>query len=84
MSGISARKFSDNMEDYIQQVKHMNELLNVVYDDGDIVIISGNEFRRIEEMLYLQSINMEKKILKSAKEPREKLDWRGEYNKRWN
>jgi PHD/YefM family antitoxin component YafN of YafNO toxin-antitoxin module len=68
------------MFSYLEKVVEYNEPLNIAVKNGDVVILSGDEYRSIAETIYLNNIpKMADSIVTGMKTPTKdcvKVDWR--------
>jgi PHD/YefM family antitoxin component YafN of YafNO toxin-antitoxin module len=72
MTTMTATNFRKAMFSNLEQVVRYNEPLNIAVKNGDVVVISGDEYRGIVETLYLTSVKgMKEKILRASAEPKE-------------
>jgi antitoxin YefM len=70
---VSARRFSENLEQEVEKVVSNHEILRVRRDGGDIVVLSADDWRSVEETLYLKKVpGLVESIHEAAREPREK------------
>jgi PHD/YefM family antitoxin component YafN of YafNO toxin-antitoxin module len=79
---VSARRFSENLEQEVEKVVSNHEILRVRRDGGDIVVLSADDWRSVEETLYLNKVpGLVESIHEAAREPLEEgtrvedLDW---------
>jgi PHD/YefM family antitoxin component YafN of YafNO toxin-antitoxin module len=79
---VSARQFSENLEREVEKVISNHEVLHVRRDGGDIVVLSADDWRSVEETLYLNKVpGLVESIHEAAREPLEEgtkvedLDW---------
>jgi PHD/YefM family antitoxin component YafN of YafNO toxin-antitoxin module len=79
---VSARPFSENLDREVEKVAPNHEILRVRRDGGDIVVLSADDWRSVEETLYLNKVpGLVESIHEAAREPLEEgtrvedLDW---------
>ena len=81
---VNLNTFSGKADDYVMSVIRFNDTYNIVTDDGDAVVMSGEEYRGMIETLLIKSVpGQEDKLMKAGSEQGECFDWRGEYRKKW-
>jgi antitoxin YefM len=80
---VSSRQFSENLEREVEKVVSNHETLRVQRDGGDMVVLSADDWRSVEETLYLNKVpGLVESIHEAAGEPLEEgtrvedLDWR--------
>ena len=84
MTNVNMKTFEANTKDLITQIARFSNQVSVSTDDGDVVILSGDEYRGIAATLQLLNTpGMEEKINKARKEETVKVDWRGDFKKAW-
>ncbi|MBR1672128.1 MAG: type II toxin-antitoxin system Phd/YefM family antitoxin [Fretibacterium sp.] len=70
MQTTSVASFQKNMSALLAQTIKYNEPLNVCTEDGNVIILSDEDYRGMVETLYLNSIpGMREKLLEGKAEP---------------
>lgn len=79
---VSSLQFSENFEREVEKVVSNHEVLRVRRDGGDFVVLSADDWRAVEETLYLNKVpGLAESIQEAAREPLEEgtrvedLDW---------
>jgi len=79
---VSSSQFSENFEDEVEKVVANHEVLRVRRKGGDFVVLSADDWRDIEETLYLNKVpGLVESIHEAAREPLEEgtrvedVDW---------
>lgn len=77
MTNVHADNFFKNTARYIERAVLLNQPVNIVTKEGNVVLLSEEEYRGIQETLYLTSIpGMEEKLLAARKEKGVKINWK--------
>ena len=77
MNNVHATNFYGDAMKYVEQAVLLNQPVNIVTEKGNAVLLSEEEYRGIQETLYLTSIpGMEKKLLDAKNERGTKIDWK--------
>ncbi len=82
MQNVSAVAFSKNIFGMLEHTIKFNEPLSVSTEHGSAVILSGEDYRNMQETLYLLSVpGMRDKLLAGKSEriedcvPEEEVEW---------
>ena len=82
MANTNITNFRKNLFEFTEQVLKFNEPLNVTTKDGNIIVLSEEEYRSLIETVYLHSVpGLTESIVKSMTTPEgefEEFDWRKE------
>jgi len=77
MNNVHIANFYKNTDKYIAQAVVLNQPVHIVTENGNAVLLSEEEYRGIQETIYLTSIpGMEKKLLDAKNEKGVKIDWK--------
>ncbi len=81
MISITATNFRKNVFGLLEQTIKYNEPININTKNGNAVLISEDEYRSLQETLYLMSIpGMEEKIIEGLNTPIEECIKEDEVN----
>ncbi len=81
MISITATNFRKNVFGLLEQTIKYNEPVNINTKNGNAVLISEDEYRSLQETLYLMSIpGMEEKIIEGLNTPIEECIKEDEVN----
>ena len=70
MINTNATNFRKNLFDFLNQTTKYNDIINVTTKNGNVVVLSEDDWRAIEETLHLYSIpGMAESIKEADKEP---------------
>ena len=70
MQNVNITCFQKNMMQIIKQTIKYNEPLNIVTDEGNVILLSDEDYRGMIETINLLSIpDMREKLLDGAAEP---------------
>lgn len=80
MGSINVTKARQNLYQLISSVNESHEPMHIIGKSGSVVMISEEDWKSIQETLYLTSIpKMRESIIKGKNEPlskcSDKLDW---------
>ena len=77
MNIVNASNYRKDMFRYMESTIKFNEPVNVTLKMGDVVVMSGEDYRGLMETRYIESIpGLKEKILAGDKEKGVELDWR--------
>jgi len=77
MITVNATNFRKSMFNHIDSVIKYNEPLNISTKNGNVVVLSEDEYRGILETLYIETVpNLKEEILAGSKEEGIEIDWR--------
>lgn len=69
---VTSSQFSENFEREVDRVVANHEVLRVRRDSGDFVVLSADDWRDVEETLYLNKIpGLAESLHEAAREPLE-------------
>ena len=71
MTNTNATNFRKEMFNYLEQVTKFNEPINISTKNGNVVVMSEQDYRSVMETLYIESVpGLKANIVKSVKSPR--------------
>jgi len=82
MQNVNITNFRKDLFSYINQAIDLGETINVSAKNGNVIVISEEEFRGLQETAYLSSIpGLVTDIIEGSNTPTQELitrDWRNE------
>ena len=82
MNNVHINNFSKDAVRYIEQAINLNQHINVVTEKGNVIMLSEEEYRGIQDTLYLTSIpGMEAKLVAAKDEKGTVVDWKKRLSK---
>ena len=71
MTNINVTNFRKELFSYLEQVAKFNEPINISTKNGNVVLLSEQDYRSVMETLYIESVpGLKTSIVKSMKSPR--------------
>ena len=82
MTNINITNFRKDIYELVKQTIKYNEPINISTKDGNVILLSEEDYKGLIETLYIESIpKLKEKILEAGKEPLEncltedEVDW---------
>ena len=77
MTNVHINNFNKDAMKYVEQAISLNHHINVVTEKGNIVLLSEEEYRGLQDTVYLTSIpGMEEKLINAKSEKGVEIDWK--------
>ena len=75
MITANASNFRKNLYNTLEQVAKYNQIATINTKDGDVVLISADDYKNLMETMYLLSISDVRKDLLEAKTATDEVEW---------
>ena len=74
MTNTNVTNFRKDMFNYLEQVAKFNEPINISTKNGNVVLISEQDYRSVMETLHIEGVpGLKARIVKSMNSPRSEL-----------
>ena len=72
MKSVNITNFRKNIYEIVEEILKYNEPVNISTKNGNVIIISEDDYNALLETLYIETVpGLKEKILDGAKEPLE-------------